>query len=84
MSVLNKIEHIIVLMLENRSFDNLLGGLYPAGPDFNGLTGNEANPYNPPGGGEESIRVWYDAPPDQQTMTIPTPDPAELYEDIAQ
>ena len=25
---LSKIEHIVVLMLENRSFDNLLGWLY--------------------------------------------------------
>jgi phospholipase C len=25
---LNRIEHIVVLMLENRSFDNLLGWLY--------------------------------------------------------
>ena len=31
-------------MLENRSFDNLLGQLYPGRPDFEGLTGNEINP----------------------------------------
>lgn len=42
----SKIEHIVVLMFENRSFDNLLGWLYdPANdspfnvvpPDFDGL-----------------------------------------------
>ncbi len=27
-----KIRHVVVLMLENRSFDNLLGGSIPAGP----------------------------------------------------
>jgi phospholipase C len=32
-----KIEHVVVLMLENRSFDNMLGFLYPSGPGFNGL-----------------------------------------------
>ena len=25
----DRIEHIVVLMFENRSFDNVLGGLYP-------------------------------------------------------
>jgi phospholipase C len=43
MSALDRIEHIVVLMLENRSFDNLLGKLYPASPTFDGLTGNELN-----------------------------------------
>src|ERR1700685_4280406 len=51
---LDKIEHVVVLMLENRSFDNLLGWLYdPANdapfnvvpPDFEGLYGkNLSNP----------------------------------------
>ncbi len=38
------IEHVFVLMLENRSFDHLLGksGI----PGLNGLTGNETSPYN--------------------------------------
>ena len=44
------IDHIVVLMLENRSFDHMLGFLYadsnntsPAGQPFEGLTGNESN-----------------------------------------
>jgi len=44
------IEHIVVLMLENRSFDHMLGFLYedqgnlsPAGDPFEGLTGTESN-----------------------------------------
>lgn len=47
---LGKIEHIVVLMLENRSFDNMLGWLYdpenpppydrvPRGQTFEGVSG---------------------------------------------
>ncbi len=48
---LARIEHIVVLMLENRSFDHMLGFLYtdegnvsPAGDPYEGLTGTESNP----------------------------------------
>jgi phospholipase C len=41
----DKIEHVVVLMLENRSFDWLLGQLYIHRPDFNGLVGTESNPH---------------------------------------
>jgi phospholipase C len=48
---LASIEHVVVLMLENRSFDHMLGYLYsdagnvsPAGQPFDGLTGQETNP----------------------------------------
>ncbi len=44
------IEHVVVLMLENRSFDHMLGFLYadtgnrsPAGHPFEGLAGTESN-----------------------------------------
>jgi phospholipase C len=45
---LSKINHFVVLMLENRSFDHMLGFLYPnkKGPNgqpFEGLTGKETN-----------------------------------------
>ncbi|MGH9759872.1 MAG: alkaline phosphatase family protein, partial [Blastocatellia bacterium] len=40
----NKIKHVVVLMLENRSFDCVLGRLYVGRSDFNGLTGDESNP----------------------------------------
>src|SRR2546422_8568447 len=45
-SRLNKIDHFVVLMLENRSFDSMLGtlGQYYEKPDmFDGLTGSESN-----------------------------------------
>ena len=42
---LHEIKHIVVLMMENRSFDHMLGYLKQAGmPDVNGLTGTESNP----------------------------------------
>jgi phospholipase C len=48
---LASIDHIVVLMLENRSFDHMLGFLYtsagnvsPAGQPYEGLTGKETCP----------------------------------------
>ena len=35
------VKHVVVLMLENRSFDSMLGGLYPDRADFDGLKGGE-------------------------------------------
>jgi phospholipase C len=37
------IDHFVVLMLENRSFDNVLGFLYPKSDQFDGLDGTESN-----------------------------------------
>jgi phospholipase C len=41
---LQNLKHIAVLMMENRSFDHMLGGLKANNPNINGLTGAEANP----------------------------------------
>jgi phospholipase C len=41
---LNNLKHVVVLMMENRSFDHMLGGLKKKDPRINGLTGNEWNP----------------------------------------
>ena len=41
---LDNLKHIVVLMMENRSFDHMLGGLRALDPRINGLTGNETNP----------------------------------------
>jgi phospholipase C len=48
---LSGVQHIVHLMLENRSFDHMLGFLYadsgnasPLGQPFEGLTGSESNP----------------------------------------
>ena len=78
MSQLDQIEHFIVLMLENRSFDSLLGKLYPPSADFDGLTGSESNldVHAKP------VTVWNSPGTDENAMSIPTPDPGELFVDI--
>jgi len=38
------IKHVIVLMMENRSFDHMLGALNAVNPTIDGLTGDENNP----------------------------------------
>ncbi|MCC5480959.1 hypothetical protein ACFV2N_40940 [Streptomyces sp. NPDC059680] len=50
-TLLRQMDNLVVLMLENRSFDNMLGFLYtdqdnrsPSGQSFEGLTGAESNP----------------------------------------
>ncbi|HMQ69779.1 MAG TPA: alkaline phosphatase family protein [Ignavibacteria bacterium] len=73
-------DHLVVLMFENRSFDNLLGYLYPKGnvPDgqtFNGLAdGDYSNP-SPDGTVEAHI---YKGSTDF-IMRSPDPDPGEEY-----
>ncbi len=54
---LNDIEHIVVLMMENRSFDQMLGYLTMGGlPEVEGLTGNETNPDDE--GEERPVFQW--------------------------
>ncbi len=43
-TALDNLQHLVVLMMENRSFDHMLGGLKKQYPKINGLAGNEANP----------------------------------------
>ena len=40
---LDKLKHVVVLMMENRSFDHMLGGLMAQDPRIDGLTGRETN-----------------------------------------
>jgi phospholipase C len=41
---LDRLKHIVVLMMENRSFDHMLGGLKKTNARIDGLTGKESNP----------------------------------------
>ena len=41
---LDVLKHIVVLMMENRSFDHMLGSLQAVNPAIDGLAGNETNP----------------------------------------
>jgi len=76
------IEHVVVLMLENRSFDCMLGWLYRDRPDFDGLHGGESNPWHRPDGSIVNIGVWNDGTLTPEAACIPDPDPGELFDDI--
>jgi phospholipase C len=71
------IQHVVVLMLENRSFDCMLGRLYPNDPDFKGLTLNESNTY-----ANTRIPVWNCPVMTADTAVIPKPDPGEDFKDM--
>lgn len=80
---LSKIEHIVYLMLENRSFDHMLGFLYadsgnksPAGHDFDGLTGEESNPDDT----GRKIQVYRIAAGDPHPYLMPGADPGEGFQ----
>jgi phospholipase C len=77
------IQHIVVLMLENRSFDHMLGLLYsatgnvsPAGQPFEGLQGTESNP----DAGGKALKVFPIAANGALTYFMPGADPGEGYE----
>jgi phospholipase C len=78
-SPLRKIDHVVVLMLENRSFDSMLGGLgkyYTAPSEFDGLSGNESNL----DANDRPIAVYND--PTDYAFLIPDPNPGETWLDI--
>jgi len=78
MGALEGIEHVVVLMLENRSFDCMLGKLYPKDPSFEGLSGGERNLWL-----SQPVPVWASSIPlDVQAASIPDPDPGELFPDM--
>lgn len=79
---LGTFEHVVVLQLENRSLDNLLGYLYPTGISphgdaFNGVSpGNYANPIPPyaPDAQRGTVPVHK-----ATSLLNPVVDPAEQY-----
>jgi phospholipase C len=79
---LASIEHIVVLMLENRSFDHMLGYLYtdagnvtPTGHAFDGLTGKETNPDS----SGNPVSVFQITPSTPNAYFMPGADPGEGY-----
>lgn len=84
-------DHVVVLMLENRSFDNLLGYMYPngvpadapLGKTFEGVTGkNLSNPVPAfPGGPRVMPRLGL-TPVDAGNYFQPYPDPGEPYPNV--
>src|SRR4051794_21133373 len=82
MSQLSKINHIVQLMLENRSFDQMLGFLYtdarnksPAGHDYDGLTGKETNPDE----AGRPVQVYRIKPDSAHCYLMPGADPGEGF-----
>ena len=80
----NALDHVVVLMFENRSFDNLLGRLYGPGEvaSFEGVAGKDlSNPIpdwvadQGPGGAVAP----YGVAPD---MNTPSPDPGEEHQHV--
>lgn len=79
---MRKIDHVVVVTLENRSFDSMLGRLYPKSEQFDGLDGTESNPWHKPDGSVEEVKVWNSAELTARAACIPSPDPGELFSDI--
>jgi phospholipase C len=79
---LSSVEHVVVLMLENRSFDHMLGFLYsgagnvsPSGAPYDGLTGTESNPETP----GSPVAVYKIEPSTPNAYFMPGADPGEGY-----
>ncbi len=79
-SSLEAVNSVVVLMLENRSFDHMLGFLYPgnvspSGQPFDGLTGTESNP----GSSGQPVTVFGIEPTTPHAYFMPGADPGEGY-----
>ncbi len=79
---LGSVQHVVVLMLENRSFDHMLGFLYAdrnnqslSGEAFDGLTGNESNR----DGTGKTVKVFQITPQLPNPYQTPGADPGEGY-----
>jgi phospholipase C len=79
---LSAVQHVVHLMLENRSFDHMLGFLYeesgnvsPSGALFEGLTGQESNPDS----SQNPVSVFKINPTDPGAYFMPGADPGEGY-----
>jgi phospholipase C len=79
---LSSVEHMVVLMLENRSFDHMLGFLYAdngniaqSGQAYEGLDGTESNP----DGTGKPVTVFKIQPSTPNAYYMPGADPGEGY-----
>jgi phospholipase C len=77
------IQNIVVLMLENRSFDQMLGMLYaaqgnisPAGQPYEGVSGKETNPDQ----SGKPVAVFAINPTTKNAYFMPGADPGEGYQ----
>jgi phospholipase C len=75
MAGLDSIDHVVLLMLENRSFDHMLGYLYPKSDAFDGLDGTQSN-RNASG---TAVSVYPITPDRQNAYYYPLANPAEGF-----
>jgi phospholipase C len=82
LGLLGGIQHIVMVMLENRSFDHMLGFLYadknnvsPLGHPYAGLSGKETNPDGKGG----TVSVYQIKSTDPHPYFMPGADPGEGY-----
>ena len=96
-NMLDTFDHVVVLMLENRSFDNLLGYMYPdgvgadapLGKSFDGVLGKDddgndktlSNPVPPGDNRPNRLRVPV-SPVEAGNYFQPYPDPGETYDHV--
>ena len=93
--ILGQIKHVVVVMFENRSLDNLCGWLYSTGAPpsvflpngsataFNGLNTSIFNPSN---------KAYFNGAPADKVFvtqgttssTVPNPDPEETFDNVSQ
>src|SRR5258708_5841430 len=77
------LDHVVVVMFENRSFDNLLGRLYEPGEvaSFDGVTGKDLRNPVPDWARDRAERL--DVPYGvAASMNTPSPDPGEEYQHV--
>jgi phospholipase C len=77
---LASVQSVVVLMLENRSFDHMLGFLYPgnvspSGQPFDGLTGTESDLSS----SGQPVTVFRIEPTTPNAYYMPGADPGEGY-----
>ncbi len=76
------IKNIIVLMLENRSFDRMLGFLKEHNPEIEGLTGTESNPTDPQLTGQGNVEMVTVSRLTGEEGYITDPDPHHEFPDV--
>jgi phospholipase C len=68
-----KIKHLVVVMMEGRSFDHMLGGLKERNHNIEGLTGNETNP--------DAAGTPVKVQPRARYQGLLNPDPGHTFQD---
>lgn len=81
---LEALKHVVVLMFENRSFDNIFGYLYPSntlpdGQHFEGIADEKHFNIDIHNNHYETGKYKYDY---KTAMTMPNPDPGEEYQHV--